>query len=51
MINDAKVDLDAHARSHEDVPVPRTKVVGGDFNHGVMKAAITSQHKGLYHVT
>ena len=51
MINDAKMDLDAHARSREVVPAPRTKVVGGDFNHGVMKATITSRHKALYHVT
>jgi hypothetical protein len=25
MINDAKVDPDAHARSREEVPAPRTK--------------------------
>ena len=31
MINDAKMDLDAHARSREEVPTPRTKVEGGDF--------------------
>ena len=51
MINDAKMDLDAHAGSHEEIPAPRTKVEGGDFNHGVMKATKTSRHKGLYHVT
>ena len=51
MINDAKMDLNAHARSREEVPAPRTKVEGGDFNHEVMKATKTSRHKGLYHVT
>jgi len=51
MINDAKMDLDAHAGSREEIPAPRTKVEGGDFNHGVMKATKTSRHKGLYHVT
>ena len=51
MINDAKVDPDAHAGSHEEVSAPRTKGGGGDFNHRVMKATKTSQHKGIYHIT
>ena len=52
MINDAKVDPDAHAGSHGDVPGAKDKVGGhGDFYRDDVKTTKTSRSKGLYHIT
>ena len=52
IIYDAKVEPDAHAGSHGDVPGAKDKVSGhGDFYHDDVKKNKTSRSKGLYYIT